>query len=147
VTENPSRFFERKNCSKNSRFFEQFFRLKKKIFRHLIALESAYSFLSELAEANAGQRDCPEPSHRSLQIEREGDAPRIQVSFKFWDRCYDFENIFAKKFSEKIGVSDTNQSQILKKLIITLVFEKNAIFFAENWQKSQKILIITSTPV
>jgi hypothetical protein len=34
-----------------------------------------------------------------------------------------------------------------KNLIITLVFEKNAIFFAENWQKSQKIVIITSTPV
>jgi hypothetical protein len=30
--------------------------------------------------------------------------------------------------------------------IITLVFEKNANFFAENWQKSQKIVIITSTP-
>jgi hypothetical protein len=31
-------------------------------------------------------------------------------------------------------------------LIITLVFEKNAKFFAENWEKSQKIVIITSTP-
>jgi hypothetical protein len=30
--------------------------------------------------------------------------------------------------------------------IITLVFEKNAIFFAKNWQTSQKIVIITSTP-
>jgi hypothetical protein len=27
-----------------------------------------------------------------------------------------------------------------------LVFEKNANFFAENWQKSQKIVIITSVP-
>jgi hypothetical protein len=27
-----------------------------------------------------------------------------------------------------------------------LVFEKNANFFAENWQKSQKIVIIISTP-
>jgi hypothetical protein len=33
-----------------------------------------------------------------------------------------------------------------KNVIITLVFEKNANFFAENWQKSQKIVIITSTP-
>jgi hypothetical protein len=31
-------------------------------------------------------------------------------------------------------------------LIITWVFEKNANFFAENWQKSPKIVIITSTP-
>jgi hypothetical protein len=28
-------------------------------------------------------------------------------------------------------------------VIITLVFEKNANFFAENWEKSQKIVIIT----
>jgi hypothetical protein len=31
------------------------------------------------------------------------------------DRCYDFKNIFAKKISEKIGVFDSKQSQILKK--------------------------------
>jgi hypothetical protein len=33
----------------------------------------------------------------------------------------------------------------MKKLIITLVFKKNANFFAENWEKSQKIVIISST--
>jgi hypothetical protein len=33
-----------------------------------------------------------------------------------------------------------------KILIATLVFEKNANFFAENCRKSQKIVIITSTP-
>jgi hypothetical protein len=31
-------------------------------------------------------------------------------------------------------------------VIIILVFEKNANFFAENCQKSPKIVIITSTP-
>jgi hypothetical protein len=31
-------------------------------------------------------------------------------------------------------------------MIITLVFKKNANFFAENCQKSSKIVIITSTP-
>jgi hypothetical protein len=56
------------------------------------------------------------------------------------DRCYDFLNIFAKNFGENIGVLDLKQS------IITLVFEKNANFFAEIFQKSQKIVIITSTP-
>jgi hypothetical protein len=30
-----------------------------------------------------------------------------------------------------------------KNLITTLVFEKNAILVAENWQKLQKIVIIT----
>jgi hypothetical protein len=33
-----------------------------------------------------------------------------------------------------------------KIVIITLFFEKNANFFAENKQKSQKIVSITSTP-
>jgi hypothetical protein len=33
-----------------------------------------------------------------------------------------------------------------KKLITTLVFEKKRHFFAENWQKSQKIVITTSIP-
>jgi hypothetical protein len=39
-----------------------------------------------------------------------------------------------------------NKAKICKILIITLVFEKNANFFAENCQKSQKMVIITSTP-
>jgi hypothetical protein len=30
---------------------------------------------------------------------------------------------------------------------VTLVFEKKANYFAEKWQKSTKIRIITSTPV
>jgi hypothetical protein len=39
-----------------------------------------------------------------------------------------------------------NKAELCKILSITLVFEKNANFFAENCQKSQKIVIITSTP-
>jgi hypothetical protein len=39
-----------------------------------------------------------------------------------------------------------NKGKSSKILIITLVFKKNANFFAENCQKSQKIMIITSTP-
>jgi hypothetical protein len=41
---------------------------------------------------------------------------------------------------------DQNKARLCKNLIITLVFEKNANLFAKNWQKSQKIVIITSTP-
>jgi hypothetical protein len=57
------------------------------------------------------------------------------------------KNIFAENFSEKIGVLTRNKAKLCKISIITLVFEKIANFFAENWQKSQKIVIITSTPV
>jgi hypothetical protein len=39
-----------------------------------------------------------------------------------------------------------NKAKLCKILIITLVFEKNANVFAENQQKSQNIVIITSTP-
>jgi hypothetical protein len=58
-----------------------------------------------------------------------------------------FLKIFSPKNSEKIGVLTQNKAKICKILIITLVFEKNANFIpAKNWQKSQKIVIITSTP-
>jgi hypothetical protein len=33
-----------------------------------------------------------------------------------------------------------------EKMIMILVFKKKRQFFAENWGKSQKIVIITSTP-
>jgi hypothetical protein len=39
-----------------------------------------------------------------------------------------------------------SKAKICKILITTLVFEKNASFFAENCQERQKIVIITSTP-
>jgi hypothetical protein len=45
--------------------------------------------------------------------------------------------IFSPKNSSKILAK-----KLCKILIMTLVFEKNANFFAENCQKSQKIVII-----
>jgi hypothetical protein len=51
-----------------------------------------------------------------------------------------------KKIAKKLAFLTQNKAKLCKILIITLVFEKNANFFAENWQKSQKIVIITSTP-
>jgi hypothetical protein len=55
--------------------------------------------------------------------------------------------IFSPKISAKeMAFLTQNKAKLCKILIITLVFEKNANFFAENWQKSQKKVIITSTP-
>jgi hypothetical protein len=52
------------------------------------------------------------------------------------DRCYDFLNIFAKKFSEKIGVLTQNKAKLCKILIITLFFfKKNANFFRQKLAK------------
>jgi hypothetical protein len=51
-----------------------------------------------------------------------------------------------KNFAKKLAFLTRNKAKLGKKLIITLVFEQNANFFAENCQKSKKIVIITSTP-
>jgi hypothetical protein len=45
--------------------------------------------------------------------------------------------IFSPKNSaKKLAFLTQIKGKLCKILIITLVFEKNAIFFAENWQKS-----------
>jgi hypothetical protein len=69
-----------------------------------------------------------------------------KYTLKAWDQCYDLKNIFAKKFGEKKAFLTQNKANICKNFIITLVFEENANFFAENCRKWQKIVIITSTP-
>jgi hypothetical protein len=57
-----------------------------------------------------------------------------------------FKNIFAENSAKKLAFLTHNKAKICKFWIITLFFEKNANFFAKNCQKSQKIVIITSTP-
>jgi hypothetical protein len=53
--------------------------------------------------------------------------------------------IFSPKNSAKIlAFFAQTTASFCKNLIITLFFEKNAHFFAENCRKSQKIVIITS---
>jgi hypothetical protein len=52
-----------------------------------------------------------------------------------------------KNFAKKLAFFTQNKTKLCKNFFITLVFEKNANYFAENCQKSQKIVIITSTPV
>jgi Ni,Fe-hydrogenase III small subunit len=55
--------------------------------------------------------------------------------------------IFSPKISaNKLAFLTQNKAKLCKILILTLVFEKNANFFAENWRKSPKIVIITATP-
>jgi hypothetical protein len=69
-----------------------------------------------------------------------------RVRPKTRDRCYDFKNIFAEKFSKKLAFFVQTTASFCKNVIITLVFQKNANFLAENWRKSPKIVIITSPP-
>jgi hypothetical protein len=66
---------------------------------------------------------------------RQGDQGPMLWLFKY----------FRRKIQQKMSFLTQNKANF-KKLIITLVFEKNANFFAQNCQKSQKIVIITSVP-
>jgi hypothetical protein len=50
-----------------------------------------------------------------------------------------FLNIFAEKFCEQTGVFDSRQSQILKKMIIALVFEKTPIFSPKIGENRRKL--------
>jgi hypothetical protein len=49
-----------------------------------------------------------------------------------------FKIFLPKNFATKLAFFAQNKAKICKKWIITLVFEKNANFFAENCQKSHK---------
>jgi hypothetical protein len=60
------------------------------------------------------------------------------------DRCYDFS---PKKLAKMLAFLPKLLLVFAKNLVITLFFQKNAHILAENWQKSQKIVITTSTPV
>jgi hypothetical protein len=42
-----------------------------------------------------------------------------------------------------LAVFAQTTASFCKNLMMTLVYEKNANFFAENWKKSHKIVIIT----
>jgi hypothetical protein len=49
----------------------------------------------------------PKVARPMLAIQLYNNKPRCEP---IWDRCYLFKNIFAEKFSEKIGVFDSKQS-------------------------------------
>jgi hypothetical protein len=57
-----------------------------------------------------------------------------------------FKIFSPKNLAKKLAFFAQTTACFAKIVIITLVFEKNANFFAENCRKSQKIVIITSTP-
>jgi hypothetical protein len=46
------------------------------------------------------------------------------------NQCYGFKNIFAEKFGDNLAFLANTTASFGKDLIITLVFEKNAHFFA-----------------
>jgi hypothetical protein len=54
--------------------------------------------------------------------------------------------IFKTVSPKKLTFFAETIASFCKKLIMTLDFEINANFFAENWQKSPKIVTITLTP-
>jgi hypothetical protein len=49
------------------------------------------------------------PNHLG-NISQKKNAADTKIFRPIWDRCYDFLNIFAENFGEKIGVFDLKQS-------------------------------------
>jgi hypothetical protein len=68
------------------------------------------------------------------------------VCLHFWQFFIAHPVTLGPNFGKKLAFLTQNKAKLCKILIITLVFEKNANFFAKNCHKSQKIMIITSTP-
>jgi hypothetical protein len=64
-------------------------------------------------------------------------AVKIVVHEKYRQKDNQANDVMIKKkiFAEKIGVSTQNEAKVCKILIITLAFEKNANFSAENCRK------------
>jgi hypothetical protein len=50
----------------------------------------------------------------------------------FWDRCYDFYNIFAEKFGKKAFL--TQKEAKLCKILIIMVLRKTPIFCRKLWK-------------
>jgi hypothetical protein len=55
-----------------------------------------------------------------------------------------FKNFSKKNLAKKSAFLTQIKGNFSEKVIITLVFEKNIKIFAQNWPKSQNIVIITS---
>jgi hypothetical protein len=91
---------------------------------------------SAVCRGDLGQSFAGGAAHRKVQAGRE----RLRSGT-------DILKIFSPKNLAKIlAFFAQTAATLFKNLIITLVFEKSAHFFAENWKKTHKIVIITSTP-
>jgi hypothetical protein len=104
---------------------------------------------SDFGSGRGSETELSDSVSASVSVVSDSELPASKLATTLlvtWDRCCDYLNIFAKKFSEKLAFFTLNKAKLCKILSITLVFGKNAIFFAENCRKSQKIVIITSTP-
>jgi hypothetical protein len=66
---------------------------------------------------------------------------KCQLNNKQGDQgpMFDFKNIFAEFFGEKIGVFDSKQSLILHNFIITLVLRKTPIFSPKIVKNRRKL--------
>jgi hypothetical protein len=79
------------------------------------------------------------------QFFKRGWAPTLRPFKKTGTDVMIFKIFSPKKNCKKLAFLTQDKAKVCKILIIPLVFEKKSHFFAENWQKLQKIVIITST--
>jgi hypothetical protein len=74
------------------------------------------------------------------------DAALMKNTIAVGSDVFIFKIFSPKNVAKILAFFAQTAATFCKHLIITLVFEKNANFFTENWQKMLKILIITLTP-
>jgi hypothetical protein len=73
-------------------------------------LRSLVSILGLDGSAEADWEAALCPARKLKDIEAKEVKKNLVISRVTRDRCYDYLNIFAKKFGEKIGVFDSKQS-------------------------------------
>jgi hypothetical protein len=85
---------------------------KKGYYLHILKIFNVFKhFFQELRSLKFSNTVSPFQSGSILKRRCEFPLHLQTLSFRVTrDRCYDFKNIFAKKFGEKIGVFDSRQS-------------------------------------
>jgi hypothetical protein len=124
---------------------------------HFVFIWCIVSGLGIMYQGKSGNPACKEvPARKWRRLFSEHFVARVSaVPFRIvqklghgtvtWDRCCDSLNIFAEKFGDQIGVFlfKTKLNYVCKKLIITLVFEKNNNFFDDNCNHNIKTNMAT----
>jgi hypothetical protein len=94
----------------------------------------------------SGNPACDTKKSNACCIGQEQQNPISRVVGSGTDVIMILKIFSPKNFAKELAFFAQNKAKLCKNWIITLGFEKNANFSAKNWQKSQKIVIITSTP-
>jgi hypothetical protein len=87
------------------------------------------------------------PKHKAEKWCPDGDTRQVYNGFLTGTDVMIFKIFSPKNSAKKLAfLTKKNKGKLCKIWSITLFFCEKRHFIAENWRKSQKIVIITSTP-